>query len=64
MYDPTTLMGLSDHVFIKTSVAIPYLISRHNISNHPKREEISYKWIDGTNISEYSQSAKTWTAHT
>ena len=64
MYDPTTLMGLSDHVFIKTSVAIPYLISRHTISNHPKREEISYKWIDGTNITEYSQSAKTWTAHT
>jgi hypothetical protein len=63
-YDPTTLMGLSDHVFTKTSIDIPYLINRQNISSHPHREETSYKWIEGTNITEYSQSAKTWTAHT
>jgi hypothetical protein len=24
-YDPTTLMGLSDHVMVKTQIATPYL---------------------------------------
>jgi hypothetical protein len=64
VYDPTTLMGLSDHVFTKTTVDIPYLHSRRFMENHPKKEEITYKWIDGTSISEYSHSAKIWTAHT
>jgi hypothetical protein len=56
-YDPTTLMGLSDHVFIKTSVAIPYLTSRRNIQELKQQKEITYKWVDGSNILEYNKSA-------
>jgi hypothetical protein len=56
-YDPTTLMGLSDHVFIKTSVAIPYLVNRRHLQEIKLRKEITYKWVDGTNIAEYNKSA-------
>jgi hypothetical protein len=50
-------MGLSDHVFVKTTIAIPYLVSRRNIPSQQQQEKITYKWIEGTNLSEYSKSA-------
>ena len=41
-YDPTTLMGLSDHVFIKTTVATPYLKNRRTTSNDSHDQKIIY----------------------
>jgi hypothetical protein len=63
-YDPTTLMGLSDHVFIKTTVATPYLKNRRTTSNDSHDQKIIYKWIEGTKISDYGNSAQQWTEHT
>jgi hypothetical protein len=63
-YDPTTLMGLSDHVFLRTTVDIPYLTSRRPTRDQNHTEEVTYKWIDGTQLADYSESAKIWEAHT
>jgi hypothetical protein len=64
MYDPTTLMGLSDHVFVKTTVATPYLTNRRTAKTHTPQYSAIYKWSEGTNISTYGKSAQIWTAHT
>jgi hypothetical protein len=53
-YDPTTLMGLSDHVFVKTTVDIPYLHSSRPVPGQQPPEEITYKWIEGTQLTDYS----------
>jgi hypothetical protein len=47
-YDPTTLMGLSDHVFLKTTVAMSYLPILSSRKNHPTTQDTIYKWIEGT----------------
>lgn len=47
-YDPTTLMGLSDHVFLKTTVTMSYLPNLSSRKNNPNTEDTIYKWIEGT----------------
>ena len=64
MYDPTTLMGLSDHVFVMTTIATPYLTNRRQTRTHTPQHSTIYKWNEGTNISNYGKSAQIWTAHT
>jgi hypothetical protein len=58
-YDPGTLKGLSDHVLVKTQVRTPYIISRQNRQNACD-PQIIYKWVEGTCVNNYMQSAHTW----
>jgi hypothetical protein len=57
MYDPTTLMGLSDHVFVKTLITTPYLTRRKAAPLRTQEKTVMYKWIEGTNIASYNNSA-------
>jgi hypothetical protein len=59
-YDPATLHGLTDHMLLQTTVKLPKLQTLATRTASNKQPEILYKWIEGTCISNYSQSAKKW----
>ena len=59
-YDPATLHGLTDHILLQTTVKLPKLQTLATRTASNKQPEILYKWIEGTCISNYSQSAKKW----
>jgi hypothetical protein len=59
-YDPATLKGFSDHMLLQTKIKLPRLQTLATRNAPTKQPEIIYKWIEGTCISNYSQSAKKW----
>ena len=56
-YDTDTLRGLSDHVMVRTTMALPQLqvLAAHpKVKTHPEK---IYKWVEGTCIQNYAKSA-------
>ena len=56
-YDPDTLHGLSDHVMVLTTLMLPQLQTIEERKQAKQQPEIIYKWVEGTCIQNYTQSA-------
>jgi hypothetical protein len=63
-YDPDTLRGLSDHVMVMTTMTLPQLQVLSDRAENKTTPEKIFKWVEGTNIQNYAQSAQTWTEYT
>jgi hypothetical protein len=56
-YDPDTLKGLTDHVMVTTTMALPQLQALEDNRNSTQDPEIVYKWVEGTCVQNYAKSA-------
>lgn len=58
-YDPDTLHGLSDHILVMTKV---YTSHFHRVREPQVKgtTQTRYKWVEGSSISNYAQSANSW----
>jgi hypothetical protein len=63
-YDPDTLKGLSDHVMVMTTLTLPQLQIISDRSENKTTPEKIFKWVEGTHVHNYAQSAHTWTEYT
>jgi uncharacterized membrane protein len=63
-YDPDTLKGLSDHVMVMTKMTLPQLQMISDRSENKTTPAKIFKWVEGTNVYNYAQSAHTWTEYT
>ena len=61
--DPKPLKGLSDHTVLTTKIRTSFF-NRYPANPHTSEPQISYKWIEGTGVWTYANSAKAWLAHT
>jgi hypothetical protein len=58
-YDPDTLSGLSDHILVMTKIHTPHFF-RLQEKQHTGTKLVRYKWIDGSDLRSYTESANTW----
>jgi hypothetical protein len=63
-YDSDTLKGLSDHILITTQIPLPsWPATSSEKQANPDPKHI-YKWVEGSGIKDYAQSAQSWTDFT
>jgi hypothetical protein len=62
-YDPDTLNGLSDHILVMTKIKTAHF---HRVQEQKTKGEktVKYKWLDGSAVRNYAESANTWQAYT
>jgi hypothetical protein len=58
-YDPDTLNGLSDHILVMTKIHTSHF---HRIQEQKNTgaKTVKYKWLDGSAVRNYAESANTW----
>jgi hypothetical protein len=56
-YDTDTLQGLSDHVMVQTTMALPQLEVLSGERQVKTLPEKVYRWVEGTCVQNYAKSA-------